>query len=203
MAQVYAFEGLVPVVDPDAYVHPTATLIGDVIVAAGCYVGPGAVMRGDFGRLMLEFGSNLQDTCVVHGFPNSDTVIMENGHVGHGAVLHGCVVGRNALIGMNAVVMDGALIGEDAFVAAQAFVKAGLQVPARALVAGIPGRVVRMLTADEIAWKSEGTLEYQRLARRSLRAMVPCQPLARVEPNRRRAEVATTDPFHLAKSKFQ
>lgn len=110
--RVYAIDGIVPVVDPTAYVHPSAVLIGDVIVGPGCYVGPCASLRGDFGRLILEAGANLQDTCVMHGFPGTDTVVEENGHVGHGAVLHGCRVGRNALIGMNAVIMDNAVIGE-------------------------------------------------------------------------------------------
>ena len=93
----YAFAGLRPVVSPDAFVHPDAVLIGDVIVGAGCYVAPLACLRGDFGRIVLAPGSNVQDTCVMHGFPGSDTVVEEDGHVGHGAVLHGCRIGRNAL----------------------------------------------------------------------------------------------------------
>jgi len=97
MAKVYSIDGVIPVVDPTAFVHPTAILIGDVIVGPGCYVGPAASLRGDFGRLILKAGANLQDTCVMHGFPGTDTVIEEDGHVGHGAVLHGCIVQRNAL----------------------------------------------------------------------------------------------------------
>lgn len=182
----YAIDGLVPVIDPSAYVHPTAVLIGDVIVGPGCYVGPLASLRGDFGRIVLQAGSNLQDTCVVHGFPHTDTTIETDGHVGHGAVLHGCTVGRGALIGMNAVVMDEARIGEFAFVAACAFVKAGQQVPAGHLVAGIPAKVVRELTADEKAWKAEGTATYQALTRRSLAAMQAVTPLTAPEPDRRR-----------------
>jgi len=114
----YEIDGLVPVIDPSAYVHPTAVLIGDVIVGPRCYVGPAASLRGDFGRLVLHEGSNLQDTCVMHGFPSSDTVVAPDGHIGHGAVLHGCVIERNALVGMNAVVMDEAVIGESSIVAA-------------------------------------------------------------------------------------
>ena len=137
----YALEGVTPVVDPTAFVHPTAVLIGDVIVGPGCYVGPLAVLRGDFGRIRLEAGSNLQDTCVVHGYPFADTVVGENGHIGHGAVLHGCIVQRNALVGMNAVINDNAVIGESAIVAAMAFVKAGFVVPPRMLVAGVPAEL--------------------------------------------------------------
>lgn len=138
--KVYAIDGIVPVVDPTAYVHPSAVLIGDVIVGPDCYVGPCASLRGDFGRLILERGSNLQDTCVMHGFPGTDTVVEEDGHIGHGAVLHGCRVGRNALVGMNAVIMDNAVIGESSIVAAAAFVKAGVEMPPRMLIAGMRPR---------------------------------------------------------------
>ncbi len=139
MVQVYAYDGIVPVVDPTAFVHPAAVLIGDVIVGPACYVGPGAVLRGDFGRIVLEKGSNIQETCVVHSFPNVEVVVGEAGHVGHGAVLHGCRIGRNAMIGMNAVIMDEAVIGENAIVAALSFVKAGEHVPSGSLVVGTPG----------------------------------------------------------------
>lgn len=105
MTQIYAYDGVVPVIDPAAFVHPAAIVTGDVIIGPACYVGPGAVLRGDFGRIVLERGSNVQETCVVHSFPNLDVVVGEEGHIGHGAVLHGCRIGRNAMVGMNAVVM--------------------------------------------------------------------------------------------------
>jgi phenylacetic acid degradation protein len=165
--RVYAIDGIVPVVDPTAYVHPSAVLIGDVIVGPGCYVGPCASLRGDFGRLILERGANLQDTCVMHGFPGTDTVVEEDGHIGHGAVLHGCRIGRNALVGMNAVIMDNAVVGESSIVAASAFVKAGAEIPPRSLAAGMPAKVIRVLSDEEIAWKVDGTRTYQDLARRS------------------------------------
>ena len=181
----YALEGVVPVVDPTAYVHPTAVLIGDVIVGPGCYVGPCASLRGDFGRIVLERGANLQDTCVIHGFPKHDTVVGENGHIGHGAVLHSCIVGRDALVGMNAVVMDDAEVGERAFVAACSFVPAGMKVPPRSLAAGVPAKVKRELTEQEMAWKLEGTLGYQALAQRCRADLKPVEPLAAPEPGRR------------------
>ena len=193
--RVYAIDGIVPVVDPTAYVHPTAVLIGDVIVGPGCYVGPCASLRGDFGRLILEAGSNLQDTCVMHGFPGTDTVVEENGHIGHGAVLHGCRVGRNALIGMNAVIMDNAVIGESSIVAASAFVKASQEIPPRVLVAGVPARVVRPLSDEEIAWKSDGTRTYQELTRRCLASMVETSPLSAVEPDRKRIVMPDVVPL--------
>ena len=199
MAKVYAIDGVIPVVDPTAFVHPTAILIGDVIVGPGCYIGPAASLRGDFGRLILHRGANLQDTCVMHGFPGTDTVIEEDGHIGHGAVLHGCVVKRDALIGMNAVVMDGSVVGESAIVAAMAFVKAGFEVPPRMLAAGIPAKLLRPVSDQEIAWKREGTADYQRLAIRSLKTMREVEPLAAIEPDRPRVDAGASIPLYLKK----
>ena len=199
--KVYAIDGIVPVVDPSAYVHPSAVLIGDVSVGPDCYVGPCASLRGDFGRLILERGSNLQDTCVMHGFPGTDTVVEEDGHVGHGAVLHGCRVGRNALIGMNAVIMDNAVIGESSIVAASAFVKAGMEIPPRVLVAGMPAKVIRALSDEEVRWKSEGTATYQDLARRSLATMEETVPLRAVEPGRKRIHMPEVVPLMALRNK--
>src|SRR5438270_12650824 len=175
--RVFAVNGVTPVVDPTAFVHPSAVLIGDVIVGARCYVGPAASLRGDFGRIEVRAGANIQDCCVMHGFPQTDTVVEEEGHIGHGAILHGCIVRRNALVGMNAVINDNAQIGESAIVAAMAFVKAGMIVPPRTLVAGIPARIVRELSDTELAWKIEGTRSYQALSRRSLETMRATTPL--------------------------
>lgn len=180
----YSFEGLVPVVDPSAYVHPTAVLVGDVIVGAGCYVGPCASLRGDFGRIVLEAGANVQDGCVLHSFPGAQVLVEADGHIGHGAVLHGCVVRRDAMVGMKAVVMDGAEIGAQAMVAACAFVAAGTTVPARALAAGLPAQVRRQLTDEEVARKQRGTRLYQELAQRALASSRPVEPLAQPEPGR-------------------
>ena len=163
---VWSWDGIVPVIDPAAFVHPDATVIGDVIVAAGVYIGPQCVLRGDFGRIEIGQGANVQETCVVHTFPNLGVVVGPSGHIGHGAVLHGCRIGRNAMVGMNAVVMDEAEIGEDAIVAAMAFVKAGAKIPSRSLAVGSPARVTRELTDQEIDWKTRGTGVYQRLASR-------------------------------------
>lgn len=182
----YSLDGLTPVVDPSAYVHPTAVLIGDVIVGPHCYVGPLASLRGDFGRIVLEEGANLQDTCVMHGFPDSDTVVERNGHIGHGAVLHGCRIGADALVGMNAVVMDNARIAPRSFVSAAAFVKAGFECPEQSLVMGAPAVVKRRLSDEEVAWKQAGTREYQQLAQRCLTQMQVCEPLPAVEADRPR-----------------
>jgi phenylacetic acid degradation protein len=185
-AGVFSFEGLTPVVDPTAYIHPSAVLIGDVIVEAGCYVGPGAVMRGDFGRIVLKRGANLQDNCVVHSRGDIDCVMEEDSHIGHGAVIHACRVGRDSLIGMNAVVMDMAHVGDQAIVAAMSFVKIRDVVAPRTLVAGIPARFVRDLTDANVKGKQNGTQMYKDLAQRCLRGLKPAVALTEVEAQRRR-----------------
>lgn len=203
VVKVYSIDGVTPVVHPSSFVHPSAVLIGDVIIGPDCYIGPCASLRGDFGRITVGRGANIQDTCVVHGFPERDTVIEDSGHVGHGAVLHGCTIGRNALIGMNAVVMDKAVVGEFAIVAAMSFVKAGMVVPPRTLAAGTPAKILRELTAQEMAWKVEGTTIYQQLARRSSASMVEAEALTEVEPNRKCIVMPDIKPLIEAKEKAQ
>jgi phenylacetic acid degradation protein len=191
----YEIDGLRPVVHPTAYVHPTAVLIGDVVIGPGAYIGPCASLRGDFGRIVLQAGCNVQDTCVIHGFPASDTLLEDNAHIGHGAVLHGCVIRADALVGMNAVVMDEAEIGPGSFVAASAFVRAGLKVPPRSLAAGVPAKILRELSDQELAWKREGTATYQRLTERCLATMKECAPLPAEEPDRPRLDGGSVQPL--------
>lgn len=202
MARVYAYDGVIPVIDPGAYVHPEAVVIGDVIVGTGVYVGPCAVLRGDFGRILLQPGCNVQETCVIHSFPGKDVVVETEGHIGHGAVLHGCHIGRNVMVGMNAVVMDGAVIGENCIVAAMAFVKAGMQVPPGSLLVGSPAKVLRELGTEEIEWKRQGTGVYQRLAIEGAAKIKPAEALTEAEPDRRRTEAPAYDPLFLARAGF-
>ncbi|TFW10694.1 phenylacetic acid degradation protein PaaY [Massilia arenosa] len=201
MVKVYEINGVRPVVHPTAYVHPTAVLIGDVIVGPRCYVGPLASLRGDFGRIVLEEGSNVQDTCVMHGFEDEETVVEVDGHIGHGAVLHGCRIGRNAMVGMNAVVMDRAVVGAESIVAAAAFVKAGMEIPPRSMVMGTPARIVRELKDEEIKWKSYGTKQYQDLAQRSANTMIECEALTEEEPGRKRIDLSAFAAQHSPKNK--
>jgi len=195
----YSLEGVVPVVHPEAFVHPDAVLIGDVIVGARCYVGPGASLRGDFGRIIMGAGSNVQDNCVLHSFPGEEMRIEENAHIGHSAVLHGCTVRRDALVGIGSVVMDGVVVGEQAFVGAMSFVKAGFEVPPRTLVTGVPARIVRELSEGEVAWKSNGTILYQQLADRCRASLVACEPLTQLEPNRAQVTMVQATPLHKLK----
>ena len=191
---IYSIEGLVPVVDPGAFVHETAVLIGDVIISDGCYVGPNAVLRGDFGRIVMEEGSNLQDTCVAHTFPGKDCIVEIDGHIGHGVVLHGCRIGRNALVGMNAVVMDDAVIGAESIVGAMAFVPSGFTCPERSMVVGSPARVIRNIREEEVQWKSLGTKEYQQLGGRCRLSLERVDPLTEPEPDRPRINISDFKP---------
>lgn len=198
---VYSVDGLVPVVAPGAFVHPAAVLIGDVIVGERCYIGPCASLRGDFGRIVIGSGSNVQDSCVLHTFPARTTLLEEDAHIGHGAVLHGCTIRRGALIGIGAIIMDDAVVEEEAIVGAASFVPAGFVVPARMLVTGVPARVVRELKAEEIAWKATGTREYQQLAARCLASLKECQPLTAPEANRKAWGASPAVPLHTIERK--
>ena len=201
MSQIFAYDGITPVVDPDAFVHPAAVVIGDVIIGPNCYVGPCAVLRGDFGQIRIGRGANVQETCVLHSFPNLEVVVEDNGHIGHGAVLHGCHIGENVLVGMNAVIMDEAVIGANSIVSALAFVKAGEHIPPASLVVGAPARVVRTLDDAQIEWKTQGTRVYQQLAAEAASKLVPTEPLTAPEPNRRRIRAPDYDPLLIARMK--
>jgi phenylacetic acid degradation protein len=186
MARVYEIDGVVPVVHEGAFVHPDAILIGDVCVGERCYVGPAACLRGDFGRIRLDEGVSLQDTCVVHSFPEMDTILKEACLIGHGAILHGCTIESQALVGMNAVVMDGAAVGRQAIVAAGALVPAGASVPSGCLGAGAPLRVLRRLLPEERRWLQDGVAAYHDLVRRCLTSLRPAEPLRHMPARRKR-----------------
>jgi len=186
---VYSLEGITPVIHPKAHVHETAVLIGDVIIEAGCYIGPNASLRGDFGRIIVKAGANVQDTCVMHTFPGKDCTVECDGHIGHGAVLHGCHIGKNAMVGMKAVVMDDAVIGDSSIVGATAFVASKFECPPRSLVIGVPAKIKRQLSDKEVEWKTRGTHEYQQLTRRCHASLLRAEALTEVEAERGRIEL--------------
>lgn len=194
----YEIDGVVPVVDPTAFVHETASLIGDVIIGPRCYIGPFASLRGDFGRIIVGAGSNVQDSCVVHAFPGADAVLEPNSHVGHAAMLHGCVVRSYALIGIGAVVLDGAEVGQNALVGAGAVVTAGTIIPARSVAVGNPAKVVKELDDVALEWKRNGVRIYQELAERSRATLRPVLPLTAVAADRRRVSTGAdvSRPLH-------
>ncbi|NBW66158.1 transferase hexapeptide repeat family protein [bacterium] len=160
---ICAFDGFIPVVHESAFVHPLATVTGNVIIGRDVYVGPGAAIRGDWGGIVIEDGCNIQENCTIHMFPGVTVVLEMAAHIGHGAIVHGAHIGANALIGMNAVIMDNADIGAGSIVGALCFVPANMQVPARSVVVGNPAKIVKEVSDEMLAWKSEGTALYQRL----------------------------------------
>ncbi|MEO0031075.1 MAG: hypothetical protein RIS94_833 [Pseudomonadota bacterium] len=182
----YAYQGIVPVVDPTSYVHPLASLIGDVIVGPGCFIAPGASLRGDFGRIVVEGDSSIQDNVTIHAGAERDTVIRRGATIAHGSVIHGCEIGENSLVGMNAVVLDAAVIGPENLVAALSLVKSETVTAPRSLLAGNPAKVVRTFEPHQVTWRNDGHGEYQRLTREALIDFVETEPLRVVEAERRR-----------------
>lgn len=184
MANIYEFEGLRPIVHESAFVHPNATVVGNVIIGKDVYVGPSAVIRGDWGEIQIGDGCNVQENCTIHMFPGVRVLLEPSAHIGHGAVIHGATIRRNAMVGMNAVVMDNAVVGEESLVGALCFVPADMQIPPRKIVVGNPARVVKDMSEERVAWKTEGTRLYQSLPASLERTLVACEPLREAEPDR-------------------
>lgn len=199
---VYAFEDFVPVVHDTAFVHPQAAVTGHVTIGRDVYVGPGAAIRGDWGGIVLEDGCNVQENCTVHMFPGVTVVLEAGAHVGHGAVVHGARIGRNSLIGMNAVVMDHATVGAGSIVGALCFVPADMQIPERSVVVGNPARVVKPVSDEMLAWKTEGTALYQALPTRlhaGLRAVAPLRELTDAQRAARERMPAAYRTWHATR----
>jgi len=177
---VYEFNGFRPVIHESAFVHPLAAVTGNVVIGRDVYIGPGAAIRGDWGRIRIADGCNVQENCTIHMFPGVTVHLHESAHIGHGAIVHGATIGRNSLIGMNAVLMDEVEIGEECIVGALCFIKAGEKIPSRSLVVGNPAKIVREVSDDMIAWKTEGTRLYQQLPGQCYDTLRPCEPLREV-----------------------
>jgi len=183
-SNVFAFDGFVPVVHESAFIHPQATITGNVIIGRDVYIGPGARIRGDWGGVVIEDGCNVQENCVVHMFPGVTVLLEESAHVGHGAIIHGARIGRNSLIGMNAVLMDNVVVGEECIIGALCFVPAEMQIPRRKVVVGNPAKIVKDVSDDMITWKSDGTRLYQSLPEQMRKTLKATEPLREVEPDR-------------------
>jgi len=173
----YKFKGYQPVVHPSALVHPQAAVTGHVIIGRNVYVGPGAAIRGDWGQIIIEDGCNVQENCTIHMFPGVTVLLKEGAHIGHGAIIHGAVIGRNCLVGMNSVIMDNVEIGDECIIGALSFIRAGEKIPRRSLVIGNPGAIIRQVSDEMIQWKTEGTALYQALPKEMRENWEPCQPL--------------------------
>lgn len=184
MANVFEYNGYKPVISKDSFIHPNAHIIGDVFIEENVYIGPGASLRGDMGRIHVKKGSNIQDNCTVHMFPGVTVVLEENSHIGHGAIVHGAHIGKNVLVGMNAVVMDNVEVGEGSIIGALAFVPADMEIPKRKVVVGNPAKIVKDVSDKMLEWKTEGTELYQKLAKVSLETLHPSEALNNFEIER-------------------
>lgn len=180
---IYSFKGYIPVVHESSFVHPLAAVTGNVIIGKNCYIGPGAAIRGDWGQIILEDGVNVQENCTVHMFPGKSITLKESAHIGHGAIIHGANIGKNALVGMNTVIMDDAEIGDESIVGAMAFVKAEIKIPSRSLVVGNPAKVIKEVTDEMLAWKTKGTKLYQQLPKECHESLKEVEPLRKVPEN--------------------
>ena len=173
----YAFNGIRPVVHPSSFVHPQAVVTGDVTIGKNCYIGPGAALRGDWGKIIVEDGCNVQENCTLHMFPGLTVLLKEGAHIGHGAIIHGATIGRNCLVGMNSVLMDHVLLGDESIVGALTFIKEGENIPPRSVVVGNPGKIIRAVTDEQLKWKTEGTVLYQQLPEQCKGELKKCVPL--------------------------
>lgn len=181
---IYSFKGFIPVIHESSFVHPQAAVTGNVIIGKNVYVGPGAALRGDWGGIVIEDGCNVQENCTIHMFPGITVVLKEGAHIGHGAIIHGATIGRNCLVGMNSVIMDNVELGDECIVGALSFIKAGEKVPARSLVAGNPGKIIREVSDEMIKWKTDGTRLYQALPQDMFEHWKACEPLRELDANR-------------------
>lgn len=173
----YSFNGIKPVVHPSSFVHPQAAVTGHVVIGKDVYIGPGCALRGDWGKIIIEDGCNVQEVCTVHMFPGVTVLLKEGAHIGHGAIIHGATIGRNCLVGMNAVVMDEVEVGDECIIGALCFIKQGEKIPARSVVVGNPAKILRQVSDEMIAWKTEGTRLYQQLPKQCFETLQSCEPL--------------------------
>jgi len=181
---VYSFNGFVPVVHESSFIHPKASVTGNVIIGKDVYIGPGAAIRGDWGMIVIEDGCNVQENCTIHMFPGTTVTLKKGAHIGHGAIIHGGTIGENCLIGMNSVIMDDAKIEKECIIGALTFVPAKMQIPERSLVVGNPAKVIKQVSDEMIDWKTKGTSLYQALPKECQETLIECEPLREIEENR-------------------
>jgi phenylacetic acid degradation protein/carnitine operon protein CaiE len=185
---IYSFKDFIPVVHPSSFVHPQAAVTGNVIIGKNVYIGPGAAIRGDWGGIVIEDGCNVQENCTIHMFPGITVLLKEGAHIGHGAIIHGAVIGKNCLVGMNSVVMDNVELGDESIVGALSFIKAGEKVPPRSLMAGNPARIIKQVSDEMIKWKTDGTALYQSLPKEMHEHWKQCEPLREIPADRPKQE---------------
>jgi carbonic anhydrase/acetyltransferase-like protein (isoleucine patch superfamily) len=181
---VYEFNGFRPVIKESSFVHPQASVTGNVLIGENVYIGPGAAIRGDWGQIVIEDGCNVQENCTVHMFPGTTVTLKKGAHIGHGAIIHGGTIGENSLIGMNSVIMDDVVIGTECIIGALCFVPSGMNIPKRSLVVGNPAKIIKEVSDEMIRWKTEGTALYQALPKECQDTLKECEPLREIEENR-------------------
>ncbi len=181
---IYSFKGIIPVVDSSSFIHPQAAVTGNVIIGKKVYVGPGAAIRGDWGQIIIEDGCNVQENVTIHMFPGVTVLLKAGAHIGHGAVIHGAIIGKNCLVGMNAVVMDNVVLGDECIVGALSFIKADEVFENRSLIVGNPAKTIKQVSDEMIAWKTNGTTLYQQLPADMQAGWVETEPLRSVPENR-------------------
>ncbi len=181
---IYEFNGYIPVIHESSFVHPLATITGNVIIGKNVYIGPGAAIRGDWGEIIIENGCNVQENCVIHMFPGTTVLLKESAHIGHGAIIHGATIGRNVLVGMNSVVMDHVVIGDECIIGALTFVPEGMIIPERKVVVGNPAKIIKDVSDEMIEWKTKGTQLYQQLPAELFSTLKECEPLRTIPTDR-------------------
>ena len=179
----YSFKAFIPTVDPSSFVHPQASVTGNVIIGKNVYIGPGAALRGDWGGIVIEDGCNVQENCTIHMFPGVTVLLKEGAHIGHGAIIHGATIGSNCLVGMNAVIMDHVILGDECIVGALAFIKTGEEIPSRSMVVGNPAKIIKQVSDEMMGWKTEGTKLYQELPHTMQNHWGPVEPLITLPNN--------------------
>ncbi len=184
MANIFEFNGYKPVVHESSFIHPNATVTGNVIIGKNVYIGPGAAIRGDWGEIIISDGCNVQENCTIHMFPGVTVLLKENAHIGHGAIIHGGTIGKNVLVGMNAVVMDNVIVGDNCIIGALCFVPDGMEIPERKIVVGNPAKIIKDVSDEMIEWKTKGTKLYQDLPAELYATLKPCEPLREVPKDR-------------------
>ena len=173
----YEYKGIRPVIHESSFIHPLSAVTGNVVIGKNVYIGPGAAIRGDFGKIIIEDGCNVQENCTIHMFPGVTVILKENAHIGHGAVIHGATIGKNCLVGMNAVIMDNVDLGDNSIVGALSFVKAGEKIPPGGVLVGNPAKIIKQVSEEMLNWKTEGTKIYQQLAADMQNEWKLCEPL--------------------------
>lgn len=191
---IYTFNEFTPVIHESSFVHPQAAVTGNVIIGKNCYIGPGAALRGDWGQIIIEDGCNVQENCTIHMFPGVTVLLKKSAHIGHGAIIHGAAIGKNCLVGMNAVIMDNVELGDECIVGALTFIKQEEKIPARSLVAGNPGKIIKTVSDEMIAWKTEGTKLYQQLPEQMRKSWRSSEPLRGI-PVELRKQQSNYKPF--------